>query len=504
LTLYGSVVERGSALYTTAQNYVGGSSRGSVVRSDDGGHTWTEVFSYVTTYPWAFRDICVTPSGALLAAGARLYRSDDGVTWAPLFNSAGLGIFELLAYSDGGVERAVTVDHGGGVRISEGGWVWSTSNEGIIELVQTRQLAETDAAVWLGTELGVYGADSDGGWVATTLPTVPTDVADAGGDRVVAVTATDVRLGGTGPFQSIRPPGWSSFRLATSWGDGSIRVFGTPAAGSGTDLLATTNYGATWVARSLPGRGLDAAALPSGTLVVMILITTPEMSWRQMYRSVQGGPWEAVSGLLSPFSRLSEIGDLGVVLSTPSGLFFSEDDGMTWIMRSPLPAESSVVSSPAGALFTSDGSTVYRSDDAGYTWIAEPAPPVGVRVSEVFVDGAGFLYASTDGGMLKSRVAVAVSREAERPAAEWPALDAPAPNPFTMATVLAFTIPVAGPARLDVYDALGRRIATLIDAVLPAGAHAARWAPASAADGVYVAVLRAQGTATVRRLLLAR
>ena len=40
---------------------------------------------------------------------------------------------------------------------------------------------------------------------------------------------------------------------------------------------------------------------------------------------------------------------------------------------------------------------------------------------------------------------------------------------------IAFELPAAGHARLDVYDLGGRRIATLLDESLPAGRHAAAW-----------------------------
>jgi hypothetical protein len=49
------------------------------------------------------------------------------------------------------------------------------------------------------------------------------------------------------------------------------------------------------------------------------------------------------------------------------------------------------------------------------------------------------------------------------------------PNPFGSATALAFVLPGAGPVRLVVYDAMGRRVRTLLDAGMPAGSNVVPW-----------------------------
>jgi len=63
---------------------------------------------------------------------------------------------------------------------------------------------------------------------------------------------------------------------------------------------------------------------------------------------------------------------------------------------------------------------------------------------------------------------------------------------------LRFTLPAAGPARIDVFDVQGRRVATLVDGVVDAGAHDVRWTAAARA-GVYLARLcTGQGERTLR------
>ena len=88
-----------------------------------------------------------------------------------------------------------------------------------------------------------------------------------------------------------------------------------------------------------------------------------------------------------------------------------------------------------------------------------------------------------------------------------PSLVQSAPNPFTQTTTLQFALPRAGQAVLTVYDVAGRRVATLVDAMLPAGAHGVVWdgrarSGASAPTGVYW--VRLQWNDQVRGLRLVR
>ncbi len=81
------------------------------------------------------------------------------------------------------------------------------------------------------------------------------------------------------------------------------------------------------------------------------------------------------------------------------------------------------------------------------------------------------------------------------------------PNPFNPATTIAFALARPGPARLDVYDARGRLVRTLVDGPRPAGPQAVTWdgrdaAGRDAASGVYFYRLRAQGVDASRRMVM--
>lgn len=81
------------------------------------------------------------------------------------------------------------------------------------------------------------------------------------------------------------------------------------------------------------------------------------------------------------------------------------------------------------------------------------------------------------------------------------------PNPFNPSTTIPFALAREGHVTLRVYDVAGRAVATLVDGVRPAGAHAAHWngvtdSGRAAATGVYFARLVADNFASSRKLVL--
>ena len=90
------------------------------------------------------------------------------------------------------------------------------------------------------------------------------------------------------------------------------------------------------------------------------------------------------------------------------------------------------------------------------------------------------------------------------PSTEAATLALPAPNPTTGSVRLGVSLAAAGPARLTVHDALGRRVAVAWDGPLAAGAHALAWDAAAVASGVYVVRLEAAGLVRTRTVVVTR
>jgi hypothetical protein len=85
------------------------------------------------------------------------------------------------------------------------------------------------------------------------------------------------------------------------------------------------------------------------------------------------------------------------------------------------------------------------------------------------------------------------------------ALTTPRPNPFTGSTRIEFSLPQAGTARLDVFDARGRRIETLVSGSQPAGRQVVVWngrdsRGSAVASGVYLIRLQAGSQTLMERV----
>ncbi len=83
------------------------------------------------------------------------------------------------------------------------------------------------------------------------------------------------------------------------------------------------------------------------------------------------------------------------------------------------------------------------------------------------------------------------------------------PNPFNPGTTIRYGLPRAMTVQLQIYDLLGRRVKTLVDAEQSEGEHTVAWdgiasSGYSVASGVYFYQIRAGGMSAVKRMLLLR
>ena len=81
------------------------------------------------------------------------------------------------------------------------------------------------------------------------------------------------------------------------------------------------------------------------------------------------------------------------------------------------------------------------------------------------------------------------------------------PNPFNPSTMIPYQLPAAMDVRLEVFNLLGQRVATLVDGEQPAGFHTASWDATDAAGqavgaGVYLYRLSGGGMQATRSMLL--
>jgi hypothetical protein len=120
------------------------------------------------------------------------------------------------------------------------------------------------------------------------------------------------------------------------------------------------------------------------------------------------------------------------------------------------------------------------------------------RDSTLFVASQNGLWAYARPGAFKTPVE-------EKPRAAPGALTLESyPNPFRERATIKYELPRAGKVRVAVYDVLGRRVRTLVDARRSAGTNEVAFAADDLPAGVYVVRLQAGKRTATHRLTLVR
>jgi hypothetical protein len=76
------------------------------------------------------------------------------------------------------------------------------------------------------------------------------------------------------------------------------------------------------------------------------------------------------------------------------------------------------------------------------------------------------------------------------------------PNPFNPITAIAFSLAEKSNVRLEVYNVLGQKVATLADGEFPAGSHEVSWEASEVPSGLYFYRLSAGSKSITKKMLL--
>lgn len=133
--------------------------------------------------------------------------------------------------------------------------------------------------------------------------------------------------------------------------------------------------------------------------------------------------------------------------------------------------------------------TILRTSDAGLNWISE------VSGTTAFLYGIQYLndqaaYAVGDGGTILSTVSVIGIHQISGNIPTEYSLSQNYPNPFNPTTKIRFSIPQAGvaymrPIQMTVYDALGRKVAELVNQELSPGTYEIDFDASNLSSGTY-------------------
>lgn len=326
-------------------------------------------------------------------------------------------------------------------------------------------------------------------------------------------------------------------------------IWGTLDVGpDGTVYLAGAAGNRIYVARSTNAK--NSGVTPTFTTVEVDLGGELKVNTGPNPGGLLGQLWIAVDRSSGPRSGWVYL--LASVGKTPEPLdvmfIRSTDGGVTWsapkrvnddptgngayqwfgtMSVSPQGRIDAVWNDTRGSANTNQSALYYSySNDGGVTWSPnEQASPVWnstvgwpnqSKIGDYYhmisrANGADLAWAATFNGEQDVYYLRIPGGTTEVPPSPSPAIALRGtPNPFRSSVTIAYEVPGPGArARLEVLDAAGRRIATLLNGFVPAGARSVRWngtddAGRPVESGLYFARFRSEQSERTVKLLLLR
>ncbi|HEY9165233.1 MAG TPA: T9SS type A sorting domain-containing protein [Candidatus Kryptonia bacterium] len=322
----------------------------------------------------------------------------------------------------------------------------------------------------------------------------------------------------------------------TALGANETDVFIATNSSSSNSLLDSTDYGVTWLA-------IDAG-LPSDFPLCLAANDTYVLVGflnHGVYLSTNsGGSWRAINSGLDTVSQVNFLtisGENFLAGTRYGGLFLSTNKGETWTFADPTVPFDSLAKhfDNVTALFAKDSEAVAAtlsltgircSRNAGVSWTYVNTNLPGSPVVALALNGQSIFAATVDSGVFLSRnggtnwtevdsglsdklifclgvdatdlFAGTLSGIWRRPLSEMTAVDTRTatihsvyhldqnyPNPFNPSTVISYNLPTSVLVVLNVYDALGRMVETLVDQRETAGNHSVTFNASHLSSGVY-------------------
>lgn len=414
---------------------------------------------------WANGPLVEDPNapGTLYVGTNRVYRStNNGAAWSLVSGPVvdGGGVLLGLAVASGLPNRIYTSSSDGAVFVTNDLVTWHDRSAG---LPVSRSL----------TNVVVDPDDPDHAWVSVDHSTGPRVLRtlDAGltwsnrtGDLPAGVRglalAVDFRPDVERAYLGTDYGVYTSLDSGLTWvesvnGMPKLAVFDLAIDGANDFLVAATH-----------GRGMYRSSLDR--VPPAITLTSPNGGETWSFADVEQVTWSATDA-----SGVATV-----------DLEYSADGGVSWTQ----------------AIATGLPNT------GSYDWTVDQAPTALARVRAIARDPS--TNAELDAGDADFTIVTTPTAVGDAAPAAF-ALHPVRPNPGRAPFEVRFALPRAGEARVEIFDAAGRRVRTLESGTRPAGEHVLRWdgrdaVGAEAGDGLYFVRLRADGHSRAVRVALVR
>jgi hypothetical protein len=513
-------------------------------RSTDHGNSWSQRDSGITAP--TVSSFAVSGSNIFAGTDSSIYLStDNGVSWS--VRNSGLGNTKIGPLAVIGTRVFAGTSHGV-VLSTNAGSSW-TPVAGLLSL-SVSALSSNGTGLFAGTYRGVYtSTDNGNNWNPKNS-----------GWQDYSINA--LVSSGSNIFTGTNKGVFVSTDNGTSWGERDTGIVTSPInalAINGSNLFAagglsvttifqnrryvniynpgmyiSSNNGMSWtmIDSGLAGRqnqvtslSVDLSSGGSGILYATTILPydlSPDSS-SGIYRSTNNGTtWTHLSTLAQPLNTVRTLGIVsngigGSNLIAPYfawlhvvygdcvyGANISTDGGSTWnaITISPEISIVHCFTAKGGNIFAATNSGIFVSSDGGWNWSAVNAGLTNLNVESILIKD-GYLYAGTSDGVWQRPLSEMTS--VETISSNLPMhfnLEQNYPNPFNPVTTIHYSIPKAASVKLQIFDILGRDVATLVNEKKEAGSYDVKFDASRLTSGVYFYRLEAGGFVETKKLVL--
>ena len=321
---------------------------------------------------------------------------------------------------------------------------------------------------------------------------------------------------------------------------GPLRIFvetdpfeqSTIYAGIGPSrLLHSTNRGVTWDTIRIPAEFhqiLDLKICPSNHNVMylscasnIVKTTDRGLSWQ-----ITNGPQGDAELVVDP--RSTDIAYAMMQNSNgiePVGIFKTTDGGSSWTQKNhglegrqglewnfhAIALNPKIPEEIYLGAFSNKNSILYRSTNGGEEWLpfcsglpdssAVGAIAIDTLRAKLFIGVHTFW--STTRGIYVNNIPTGIVREQVAIGIEACVLQLQNyPNPFNNETMFRFSVPFVQSCRIDIFNVLGKQIATLFDGIARSGDNELKIDLREYSSGMYFCTLRTENRIVVKRIMM--
>jgi len=487
-------------------------TKGMIARTTDGGTTWILQDS---TEGIEYHDIHVIDSLHAWIVGDRgmvQYTTNGGDIWyaAPTNNTD--------TYQDIAFQGDQTWIVGGSynypviLTARQGGWPRVT-NSSYFSLAGFSAIQfSSDTTGWLACDDGTLFKSTNGGisWQAYNLFAVPWH-------SMSAPDAATLFVGGdNGTFLRTTDAG-RSWVLSSVSGVYSVAQmqFVNPQVGwiiggdgFGGLLYKTTDGGITWMSLGVGGSKVEFQDEQSGWLIQPMITSKNSEDATVLRHTTNGGlTWSSQLFYFSIRDIAFLSPEKGWMIAGYDSVLQTTDGGSNWQLLTRLadfPYELRFVTDKEG--WVRAGQSIFHTTDGGLTFTPEYGALTQTPQKMYFHSSKlGFVFGNYGGLLRYSKLITGIGEsQALVSLPNRYTLYQNYPNPFNPITEIGFHIAEAGHVTLNVYDILGREVATLVNERKAPGTYEAKFDGSHLASGVYFYRLSTNNFVQTRKLVLLR